>query len=168
MSQISHHVSHTPNERCRPECLTPKLLCCGRDFVGMVWVHIALEGSITAHQHKAVLSDLLCPMMKHFYPDGGGLFQGHKAPIHSAHGVSVNIVPIICYGLPSHQTFTLDSTLTTIIKKPNEGIFWGKMAFHPSSGVPETCIINTTFLRHIMVLICHLSVHKLLLLKTPP
>ena len=37
---------------------------------------------VTANQYKIVLSDPLYPVMKHFYPDGTGLFQ--DVPIHRA------------------------------------------------------------------------------------
>ena len=46
---------------------------------------VPLEGRVTA---KVVLSDHLYPMMKHFYPDGTGLFQDDNAPIHRARGVT--------------------------------------------------------------------------------
>ena len=39
-------------------------------------------------EYKVVLSDHLYPMMKHFYPDGSGLFQDDNAPIHRARGVT--------------------------------------------------------------------------------
>lgn len=39
---------------------------------------------VTANQYKAVLSDHLYPVMKHFYPDGSGLFQDDNAYIHTA------------------------------------------------------------------------------------
>ena len=49
---------------------------------------VPLEGRVTANQYKVVLSDHLYPMMKHFYPDGSGLFQDDNAPIHRARGVT--------------------------------------------------------------------------------
>ncbi len=39
-------------------------------------------------QYKVVLSDHLHPVMKHFYPDGSGLFQDDNARIHRARGVT--------------------------------------------------------------------------------
>ena len=50
----------------------------------MLWGHLGLgslvplEGTVSANQHKVVVSDHLCP------PDGGGLFQDDSAPIHRA------------------------------------------------------------------------------------
>ena len=49
---------------------------------------VLLKGRVTANQYKVVLSDHLYPMMKHFYPDGSGLFQDDNAPIHRARGVT--------------------------------------------------------------------------------
>ncbi len=49
---------------------------------------VPLEGRVTANQYKVVLSDHLYPMMKHFYPDGSGLFQDDNAPVHRARGVT--------------------------------------------------------------------------------
>ncbi len=40
---------------------------------------VPLEGRLTANQYKAVLTDHLYPVMKHFYPDGSGLSpQGRR------------------------------------------------------------------------------------------
>ena len=39
-------------------------------------------------EYKVVLSDHFHPMMKHFYPDGSGLFQDDNAPIQRARGVT--------------------------------------------------------------------------------
>ena len=50
---------------------------------------VPLEGRVTANQYKVVVSDQLYPMMKHFYPDGSGLFQDDNASIvHRARGVT--------------------------------------------------------------------------------
>ncbi len=49
---------------------------------------VPLEGRVTADQYKVVLSDHLYPVMKHFYPDGSGLFQGDGTPIHRARGLT--------------------------------------------------------------------------------
>ena len=38
------------------------------------------EGGVHSNLYKAVLSDHLYPMMKHFYPDGKGLFQDDNNP----------------------------------------------------------------------------------------
>lgn len=43
---------------------------------------VTLEGRVTANQHKVVLTHHLYPVMKHFYPDGSGLFQDDNAHIH--------------------------------------------------------------------------------------
>lgn len=43
---------------------------------------VPIEGSVTANQHKDVLSDHLYLIMKHFFSDRSGLFQGENAPIH--------------------------------------------------------------------------------------
>ena len=50
--------------------------------------HVSLEGRVTANQYKVVLSDHLYPMMKHFYPDGSGLFQDDNTLIHRVRGVT--------------------------------------------------------------------------------
>ncbi len=66
--------------RYRPECWTPAvrgsgaLLCCGGHFAGMGPL-VPLEGRVTADQYKVILSDHLYHLVKHFYPDGSGLFQ---------------------------------------------------------------------------------------------
>ena len=49
---------------------------------------VPLEERVTANQYKVVLNDHLYPMMKHFYPDGSGLFQDDNASIHGAQGVT--------------------------------------------------------------------------------
>ncbi len=85
------HVWSTPRKQYRPECLTPVV----RGFCGsvMLWGAfcwhglgslVPLEGRVTADQYKVVLSDHLYPVMKHFYPDGSGLFKDDNAPIHRA------------------------------------------------------------------------------------
>ena len=61
--------------------------------VGGILLHglgplVPLEGRVTANQYKVVLSDHLYPMMKHFYPDGSGLFQDANDPIHRERGVT--------------------------------------------------------------------------------
>ena len=48
----------------------------------------ALEGRVIANQYKIVLSHHLYRMMKHFYPDGSGLFHDDNATIHRARGVT--------------------------------------------------------------------------------
>ena len=49
---------------------------------------VPLEGRVTANQYKVVLCHHLYAMMKHFYPDGSGLFQDDNAPIHRTRGVT--------------------------------------------------------------------------------
>ncbi len=49
---------------------------------------VPLWGRVDANQHKVVLSYRLYPMMKYFYPDGSGLFQGDHTCIHSARGLT--------------------------------------------------------------------------------
>lgn len=57
----------------------------------------------------------------------------------------------------------------TIMKTPEEGIFFGRMVFHPSSNGPETCLcqsalkltqhINKTLHDGISLYICHPRVY---------
>ncbi len=49
---------------------------------------VPLMERVTANQYNVVLSDHLHPMMKHFYPDGSGVFQDDNVPIHRARGVT--------------------------------------------------------------------------------
>ncbi len=49
---------------------------------------VPLWGRVDANQQKAALSDHLYPVMKHFCPDGSGLFQDDSAPIHRARGLT--------------------------------------------------------------------------------
>lgn len=44
---------------------------------------VLLEKRVTENRYKAVLSDHLCPTMRHFYSDGSDLFQDVSALIHS-------------------------------------------------------------------------------------
>ncbi len=89
------HVWRTPREWYRSECWTPTARGSGGSV--MLWEAfcwhglgslVPLEGRVTANQYKVVLSDHLYPMMKHFYPDGSGLFQDDSAPIHRARGLT--------------------------------------------------------------------------------
>lgn len=74
-------VSYTPRERYWPEHLTPTVggfggcFAAGGHSVVMVWVH--LEGRVSANRYKVVLY----PIMKHFYPEGSGLFRAQESPI---------------------------------------------------------------------------------------
>ncbi len=142
---------------------------------------VPLEGRATANQYKVVLSDHLYPMMKHFYPDGSGLFQDDDAPTYKAWGVTglmsmkMNETWIICYGLRSHQISTQSNTYgrfwTDVLDShhlhhhhQNRGNIFGKNGVHPSSS-PETWRINAkvhwscsgstwwpnTLLRHFML-----------------
>ena len=47
-----------------------------------------MQINTNTNQYKVVLSDHLYPMMKHFYPDGSGLFQDDNTPIHRAQGIT--------------------------------------------------------------------------------
>ncbi len=49
---------------------------------------VPFGGRVDANQQKNVLSDHVYPVMKHFYPDGSGLFQDNNAPVHRARGVT--------------------------------------------------------------------------------
>ena len=49
---------------------------------GTVCPILPLEGKVTANEYYNCLTDQLYPMMKHFYPDGSGLFQDDNTPIH--------------------------------------------------------------------------------------
>lgn len=39
---------------------------------------VSLEGRVTANKYKVLLTDHVCPVMKHFYPDGCS-FHTHRA-----------------------------------------------------------------------------------------
>lgn len=43
-----------------------------------------LESIVTTNEYKVLLMDLLYPTMKHFDPDGRGLFQDDSAATHRA------------------------------------------------------------------------------------
>ena len=75
-------VWRTPREQVGSDCLTPTVRGSGGSV--MLWgafcrhgldPFIPLAGRVTANQYKVVLSDHPCPKMKHFYPDGSGLFH---------------------------------------------------------------------------------------------
>ena len=61
--------------------------CCSVMLLGAFCCHgfgplVPLEKRLTVNQYKCVLSVHLYHTMKHFYPDGSGLFQDGNAPIH--------------------------------------------------------------------------------------
>lgn len=61
--------------------------------VGALCLHgfgplVPLQGRVPANKYKVVLSYHLCLMMKHFHPDGSGLFQDGNVPIYMAGGVT--------------------------------------------------------------------------------
>lgn len=58
------------------------LLCCKRHLFVLAW----LEGSITANQYKAFLTDRLYPTPKHFYPYRRGLFHYDSTPMSMPQG----------------------------------------------------------------------------------
>lgn len=49
---------------------------------------VPLERRVTANHHEDVLSDHLYPIIKHFFSDRSGLFQGENALIHGTGGIT--------------------------------------------------------------------------------
>lgn len=110
------------------------------------------------------------PLMKHFYPDGRGLFQDYSAPIHGAtgliewfvkygNGVNPSWAPAVC-GNQKHQTnkYLLEEWCSSLhycsrdlMSRHTEAVHWS------SSWWPNT------FLNHVMLvflLICHPSIYR--------
>jgi hypothetical protein len=54
---------------------------------GLVPLNLS-EGKENANKYTAILSDCFQPMVKHFYPDGSGLFQDDNVPTHRARVVT--------------------------------------------------------------------------------
>lgn len=61
-------------------------------------------------QYKVVLREHLCPMMKHVYPGGSGLYQDSSALIQRAQGVTAWFDEQRNY--VNHMSWSLQSTLT--------------------------------------------------------
>lgn len=49
---------------------------------------VPIEGKVTANQYKVILAHHLYSMIKHFYPDGFGLFQDDNIPTDEAQWLS--------------------------------------------------------------------------------
>lgn len=108
-------------------------------FDGRVWVHLSLWREEMANQYKTVLTDHLCPMIKHFNPNESGFCQDDLPPSTGHEGspnglMNIEMMQLICYGLHSYGCFWnngLDSALTATIKTLTECIFLGGMLFIP-------------------------------------
>lgn len=82
----------SPREPYRPECTVIESDDCVMLWGAFCWHGLGplvpLEGEVTANEYTVILSDHLYPMMRHFYPDGSGLFQDDNAPLHRSQEVT--------------------------------------------------------------------------------
>lgn len=86
------YVWRTPSQAFETDCLLPRVKHGGGSV--MVWAAISwfsvgpmitLQGHITAKDYVNILADHVHPMVQTLFPNGDGVFQDDKAPVHTAH-----------------------------------------------------------------------------------
>lgn len=86
------YVWRTPSQAYNTDCLLPRVKHGGGSV--MVWAAISwfsagpmitVSGHMTAKTYVNILADQVHPMVQTLFPNGDGVFQDDKAPVHTAH-----------------------------------------------------------------------------------